>query len=55
MDYQHYCDAVQRVADQVDAGQHDDAIAGLQALLNSDLLEAAQPGQSGREEAGRVR
>lgn len=40
MDYQHYCDAMQAVSDQVDAGQYDDAIAGLQALLNSDLLEA---------------
>jgi len=40
MDYQHYCDAMKRVADQVDAGQYDDAIAGLQALLNADLLDA---------------
>lgn len=40
MDYQHYCDAMQRVSDQVDAGKYDDAIAGLTVLLNSDLLEA---------------
>lgn len=40
MDYQAYVDAMQLVADQVDAGKYDDAIAGLRALLNSDLLDA---------------
>jgi predicted negative regulator of RcsB-dependent stress response len=40
MDYQAYVDAMQQVSNQVDAGQYDDAIAGLRALLNSDLLDA---------------
>lgn len=40
MDYQEYCDAMQRVADQVDAARYDEAIAGLRALLDSDLLDA---------------
>jgi predicted negative regulator of RcsB-dependent stress response len=40
MDYQAYVDAMQVVANQVDAGQYDDAIAGLRGLLNSDLLDA---------------
>ncbi len=39
MEYQVYVDAMQRVADQVDAGQYEDALAGLRVLLESDLLD----------------
>lgn len=40
MDYQAYVDAMQQVSNQVDARQYDDAIAGLRALLDGDLLDA---------------
>jgi len=40
MDYQAYVDAMQRVSEQVDAQQYDDALAGLRTLLDSDLLDA---------------
>lgn len=39
MEYQAYVEAMQRVARQVDDGQYDEALAGLQALLQSDLLD----------------
>lgn len=40
MDYQAYVDAMQLVSNQVDAQQYDEALAGLRALLQSDLLDA---------------
>lgn len=40
MDYQAYVDAMQKVSADVDAGRYDDAVKGLRALLDSDLLDA---------------
>lgn len=40
MDYDAYVNAMQQVSNQVDAGQYDAAVAGLRALLDTDLLDA---------------
>ena len=39
MEYQAYVAAMQQVSDQVDAGRYDEALTGLRALLDSDLLD----------------